>query len=154
LVPEEKLKEMGFSCPSVPIPVAAYVPAVFSGEFVYTSGQLPFVKGSLLYKGKLGRELGVEQGYEAARVCILNCLGAVKAVIGELSKIERVIRFTGYVNSAYGFKDQHLVLNGASELLLALFGEAGRHARSAVGVTELPLGAPVEVELTVRVMGS
>jgi len=154
LIPEEKLKEMGLTCPSVPIPVAAYVPAVFSGEFVYTSGQLPFVEGSLLYKGKLGRELGVEQGYEAARACILNCLGAVKAVIGELNRIERVIKVTGYVNSAYGFKEQHLVLNGASELLLALFGEAGRHVRSAVGVTELPLGAPVEVELTVRIMGN
>jgi len=151
LNPEEKLKAMGLAVPAAPPPVAAYVPAVRSGDHIYTSGQLPFVEGALKFKGKLGRELEVAQGYEAARICALNCLGAIKAVTGDLGRIERVIKVTGFVNSACGFEEQPAVLNGASLLLLELFGEAGRHSRSAVGVAELPLGAPVEVEMIVRI---
>ena len=146
---EEKLKALGLSLPEAPRPVAAYIPAVKIDNMVYTAGQLAFVKGELQYKGRLGKDLTVEEGYESARICALNALAAVKGVAGSLDNIERIVRVTGYVNSTGDFTDQPRVLNGASELLKELFGEMGLHARSAIGVNALPLGASVEVELIV-----
>jgi enamine deaminase RidA (YjgF/YER057c/UK114 family) len=148
---EEKIAELGIEIPEVPKPLAAYVPAMQAGELVFSSGQLPFVKGELKYKGKLGVDITVEQGYEAAKACVVNCLAAIKSVIGSLDDIEQVVKLTGYVNSAPGFTSQPLVINGASELLLEIFGEMGKHARAAVGVNELPLGAAVEVEIMVKI---
>jgi enamine deaminase RidA (YjgF/YER057c/UK114 family) len=150
---EEKLKELGLSLPQVAKPVAAYVPAVQAGRFVYTSGQIPFVEGDLKYKGRVGGDLSAQEGYEAARVCALNCLSAVKSVAGSLDNIERIVKVTGFVNSAQGFSGQPGVINGASELLGQIFGEAGMHARAAVGVSELPLNAAVEVEMVVMLKG-
>jgi enamine deaminase RidA (YjgF/YER057c/UK114 family) len=148
---ESKLKELGFDLPPAPKPVAAYVPAVETGGYVYTAGQLPFVDGELKYIGKLGDELSEEQGCEAAKICALNCLSAVKGVVGSLDNIERIVKVTGFVNSTPGFTRQPGVINGASELLGEIFGEAGLHARSAVGVAQLPLGAACEVEMIVKV---
>lgn len=148
---EAKLREIGLRIPSAPRPVAAYVPSVQADGFVYTSGQLPFAEGELKYKGKVGQEITTEQAYEAAQVCALNCLSVVRAQTGSLDKVERVIKVTGFVNSAPGFDRQPQVINGASELLGKIFGAAGQHARSAVGVSELPLGAPVEVEMIVKI---
>lgn len=148
---EEKVKELGLTVPDVAKPVAAYVPAVRCGDYVYTSGQIPLVKGEVKYKGKLGQELSIEDGYKAAEVCALNCLAAVKSVAGSLDNVEKVIKIVGFVNSAVGFTDQPKVVNGASELVGKIFGSAGEHARSAVGVAELPLGVAVEVEMIVKV---
>ncbi|KKM12305.1 endoribonuclease [Clostridiales bacterium PH28_bin88] len=148
---EKKMEEMGIEIPEAPKPVAAYVPAVKIGDFVYTSGQIPFVKGDLKYKGKIGKDLDEKEGYEAAKVCALNCLSAIKGIVGSLDKIEKVVKVTGFVNSAPGFNLQPKVVNGASELLGEIFGEAGQHARSAVGVSELPIDAAVEVEMIVKV---
>ncbi|MBS4026702.1 MAG: RidA family protein [Clostridia bacterium] len=148
---EEKIAELGIEIPEVPMPLAAYVPAVQAGELIFSSGQLPFVKGELKYKGKLGIDFTVEQGYEAAKACVVNCLAAIKSVIGSLDDIEQVVKLTGYVNSAPGFTSQPLVINGASELLVEIFGEKGKHARAAVGVNELPLGAAAEVEMIVKI---
>lgn len=148
---EKKLKSMGFILPQTPKPVAAYIPAVQTGKLVFTSGQLPIVKGELKFKGKLGKEITKEQGYEAARTCVLNALSAIQSVVGDLDRVEQVVKVVGFVASAEGFIDQPAVLNGASELLKELFGEKGVHARSAVGMAELPLGASVELEMIVRV---
>ncbi len=147
---EEKIKELGFELPEAPKPLAAYVPALAANDFVFTAGQLPSVKGELKYKGKVGRDLTEEEGKKAAEICALNCLGAVKGVIGSLDKIDRIIKLTVFVNSAEGFTSQPKVANGASELIGKIFGDNGRHARSAVGVNELPLDAPVEVEMIVK----
>lgn len=147
MIIEQKLQEMGLPLPELAKPVAAYVPAVCVADAVYTSGQIPLVKGEVKFKGKLGREFSVEDGYEAAKICALNCLAAAKSVIGDLDKIEKVVKVVGFVNSEAGFTDQPKVVNGASELLGKLFGAAGEHARSAVGVSELPLGVAVEVEM-------
>lgn len=148
---ETKLKEMGLELPAAPKPVAAYVPAVKADGYVYTAGQIPFVNGELKYKGKLGKDLDEAQGYEAAKTCVLNCLSVIKAQIGSLDNIEQVVKVTGFVSSAPGFSAQPKVVNGASELLGQLFGEKGAHARSAVGVNELPLDAACEVEMIVKV---
>lgn len=148
---ERKLKEMGLSLPEAPKPVAAYVPAVKVDGYVYTAGQIPFVEGELKFKGKLGKDLSVEEGYEAAKICALNALGAIKGAVGDLNKVEQVVKVVGFVNSASGFNQQPAVINGASELLGQLFGESGKHARSAVGVSELPLDAAVEVEMIVKI---
>ncbi len=150
---EAKLKELGIDLPPAPRPAGSYVPAVRVGDYIFTSGQVPFVDGELRYKGRVGADLTEVQGYEAARICALNCLGAVKEAAGSLDGIERIIKVTGYVNSAPGFTGQPGVLNGASDLLGEVFGEAGRHARAAVGVSELPLGAAVEVEMIVKLKG-
>lgn len=147
----ERLASLGLTLPPPPQPRGAYVPALRVGEFVLTSGQLPLVGGELRYRGKLGVDLTTEEGYEAAKLCVLNCLSAIEGVLGTLDAVESVVRLVGFIASGEGFTEQAQVLNGASELLLALFGERGRHVRSAVGVRELPLGAPVEVELLVRV---
>lgn len=148
---EDKLKEMGLELPAAPKPVAAYVPAVKVDGYVYTAGQIPFVNGELKYKGKLGKELDETKGYDAARTCVLNCLSVIKAQIGSLDNIIQVVKVVGFVNSAPGFSNQPKVINGASELLGQLFGEQGAHARSAVGVNELPLDAACEVEMIVKV---
>ena len=147
----ERMAELGIELPPVPAPLASYVPARRVGDLVFSSGQLPTRDGRPVYTGKLGQDLTVEQGQEAARVAALNCLAAVAAEIGSLDEIEAVVKLTGYVASAPGFVDQPLVANGASTLLEQVFGEAGKHARAAVGVAELPRGVPVEVELIVCV---
>ena len=146
----DRLAELGVALPPVPVPVAAYVPAVRTGDLVYTSGQLPTVAGELVVTGRVGAEVLTEDAAAAARTCALNALAAVDALVG-LDAVRRVVKVVGFVASAPGFTDQPAVVNGASELLGAIFGEPGQHARSAVGVAELPKGAPVEVELIVEV---
>jgi enamine deaminase RidA (YjgF/YER057c/UK114 family) len=148
---EEKLASKGLTLPAAPKPVAAYVPAVAVDGYVYTAGQIPLVNGELKFKGKVGKDLNETQGYEAAKACVLNCLSVIKAEIGSLDKIVRVVKVVGFVNSAAGFTAQPKVINGASELLGELFGDNGKHARSAVGVSELPLGAACEVEVVVKI---
>lgn len=145
-----RLTELGLVLPPVATPAGVYLPAVRSGSLVFTAGQLPLVDGVLGATGKLGAEIDTERGRELARACVLNALAAVDDLIG-LDAVVRVVKVVGFVASAPGFTAQPAVLNGASELLGEVFGEAGAHARSAVGVAELPLGAPVEVELIVEV---
>jgi enamine deaminase RidA (YjgF/YER057c/UK114 family) len=139
--------------PPVVAPVAAYVPAVRTGSFVYTSGQLPMVDGKLPAVGKVGAEVSATDAAGLARTCALNALAAAASAAGGLDAIRRIVKVTGFVASAPGFSGQPLVINGASELLIEVFGEDGRHARSAVGVAELPLNSPVEVELIAEVRG-
>lgn len=148
--PHAKLAELGLTLPEVVPPVASYVPAVQSGQHVYVSGQLPMADGKLLATGKVGAGVSAEQAKDLARRCALNGLAAVDALVG-LENVSKVVKVTGFVASAPGFTGQPGVINGASDLFGAVFGEAGRHARSAVGVSELPLDAPVEVELIVEV---
>lgn len=148
---EDKIRELGFSLPDAPKPLAAYVPALLTGDFVFTAGQLPISNGQLKYTGKVGKDVSEEEGKKAAEICVLNCLSAVKGVIGELNRIEQVIKLTVFVNSAEGFINQPAVANGASELMEKIFGKNGSHARSAVGVSELPKNAPVEIEMIVKV---
>lgn len=147
---EDRLAELGLSLPEVAAPVAAYVPAVVDGDHVLTSGQLPFVEGSLPATGKVGAEVTPEQAAELARTCALNALAAVKSVLGDLDRIEQVVKVVGFVASDPSFTGQPAVVNGASEFLGEVLGEAGVHARSAVGVAVLPMDSPVEVELTAR----
>lgn len=149
--PEDRLAALGLTVPDVAKPVAAYVPAVRSGNYVYTSGQLPMVEGLLAEAGKVGAEITPERGKELAAICALNALAAVRSVTGDLSSVVRVVKVVGFVASAPDFTGQPGVINGASELLGRAFGDAGVHARSAVGVAVLPLDAPVEVELVVEV---
>lgn len=147
---EDRLAERGLSLPEVAAPVAAYVPAVVDGDHVLTSGQLPFVEGSLPATGKVGAEVTPEQAAELARTCALNALAAAKSVLGDLDRIEQVVKVVGFVASDPAFTGQPAVVNGASEFLGEVLGEAGVHARSAVGVAVLPMDSPVEVELTAR----
>ena len=149
--PEERLADLGLSVPEVAKPVAAYVPALRSGNYVYTSGQLPMRDGELMLTGKVGGEVTQDEAVECARQCALNALAAVRAEVGELSAVKQVVKVVAYVASTPDFTGQPLVANGVSELLGEVFGEAGRHARSAVGVPVLPLDSPVEVELVVEV---
>lgn len=150
--PEEILKDkFGLAVPEPPQPKGAYVPAVQSGSLVYVSGQLPIRKGEVAFTGRLGDDLNVEQGQNAARLAALNCLAAVKGVIGDLERVRRVVQVTGYIRSAEGFAGQAAVLNGASLLFGTIFGDRGAHSRLAVGVSELPLGAAVEVSCVVEV---
>ena len=146
-----RLRDLGHELPPVPEPAGSYVPAIRSGSLVFTAGQLPFKDGELPFTGKVGGEVDVEEAREAARLCALNALAAAAATAGSPDDIIRVIKVTGYVASAPGFNRQPEVLNGASEFLGEVFGEAGLHVRSAVGVAELPLDSPVEVELVVEV---
>ena len=150
MTPEAKLKELQIELPVPAIPLAAYVPVVVTDGWAYTSGQIPLVDGKLAFQGKVGGPVDEKAGYEAARICAINCLAALKAALGSLDRIEQVVKVVGFVNSAAGFTGQRKVINGASELLQDIFGEAGVHVRSAVGVAVLPLDAPVEVELTVE----
>ena len=148
---EEKLNSLGIQLPEPAKPLAAYIPAKQTGNLVFTAGQLPLVDGNLTATGHLGKDIDVETAKAAARICVINALSAVKGVIGDLDKIKQVVRVVGYVASTPEFIQQPAVINGASELLLEIFEDAGRHARSAVGVAVLPLNAAVEVELTVEV---
>lgn len=149
--PEERLAELGLAVPEVAAPVAAYVPAVRSGSYVFTSGQLPMREGRLIRTGKVGGDVSLDEAVECARQCALNALAAVRAQVGELSQVRRIVKVVAFVASTPDFTAQPQVANGASELLGEVFGDVGRHARSAVGVPVLPLDAPVEVELLVEV---
>jgi enamine deaminase RidA (YjgF/YER057c/UK114 family) len=149
--PEERLADLGLSVPEVAKPVAAYIPAVRSGNHVYTAGQLPMREGELMLTGKVGGDVSPDQAGECARQCALNALAAVRAEIGDLSAVKRIVKVVVFVASTPDFTGQPGVANGASELFGEVFGDAGRHARSAVGVSVLPLDAPVEVELVVEV---
>jgi enamine deaminase RidA (YjgF/YER057c/UK114 family) len=149
--PEARLAALGLTLPPVAAPLAAYVPAVRTGPHVYTAGQLPLVEGKLLMAGKVGAQVTTTEAAALARTCALNALAAVVSVAGALSAVTRVVKVTGFVASDPGFTDQAQVVNGASELLLEVFGEAGRHARSAVGMAVLPFDAPVEIELIAEV---
>ena len=149
--PEDRLAEMGLAVPEVAAPVAAYVPAVRSGDHVYTSGQLPMRVGELIATGKVGGEVTAEEAYACAQQCALNGVAAIKAELGDLSLVRRVVKVVVFVASTPDFTGQPAVANGASELLGSVFGDAGVHARSAVGVPALPLDSPVEVELLVEV---
>ena len=149
--PEERIADLGLSVPEVPKPVAVYIPALRSGNLVFTSGQLPMRDGQLMLTGKVGGEVSQEEAVECARQCALNAIAAVRAEVGELSAVKRVVKAVVFVASTPDFTGQPFVANGLSELLGEVFGDAGRHARSAVGVSVLPLDAPVEVELIVEV---
>ena len=149
--PEEKLAELGLTLPEVVPPLAAYQPAVRNGDLVFTAGQLPAKDGEMLATGKLGAEVSEEDGYACARQCAINALAAIKAEIGDLAAIKRVVKVVVFVASSPDFTAQPKVANGASEFLGEVFGDAGKHARSAVGVSVLPLDVPVEVELIVAV---
>ena len=149
--PEERLASLGLEVPEVAKPVAVYVPAVRSGNHVFTSGQLPMRSGELIATGKVGGEVSPEEAVECARQCALNALAAIRAEVGELSNVTRVVKVVAFVASTPDFTGQPGVANGVSELLGEVFGDAGRHARSAVGVSVLPLDAPVEVDLVVEV---
>ena len=148
---EEIITQIGLKLPDAPKPVAAYIPAKQTGNLVFTAGQLPMVNGELISKGLLGQDVEVDEANKAARICTLNALAAIKGVIGDLDRIKQIVRVVGYVASVPTFTQQPAVVNGASELLLEIFGENGKHARSAVGMAVLPLNASVEIELTVEV---
>ena len=149
---EERLRELGIALPVPPTPAGLYAPAVESGNLLFVSGQLPTREGKVLRQGKCGRDVTAEEGADLARQCALNALGIVSEHLGSLDSVVRVVRVAGYVASAEGFTDHPKVVNGASQLLLDIFGEAGRHARIAIGVAELPLGVPVEVEFVFEVL--
>ena len=154
-MPEEKLRQKGIVLPEPPKPIGTYLPAVRSGNILFVSGMIPKIAGQLSSpKGKVGRDLTSQEGYDAARLCVLNALAAAKTELGGLDRISRVIKVVGYVASAEGFADQPLVINGASDLLVDVFGDKGKHARVSVGVAELPGNVPVEVEVTFEVKGS
>lgn len=148
--PQQKLRELGLTLPPVSAPAGAYIPARRSGNLVFTAGQVPLVDGTLPKTGKIGGDVSAEDGYQLARICALNALAAVDALVG-LDAVTGVVKVVGFVASSPNFGGQPTVVNGASDLLGEVFGEAGAHARSAVGVAELPLNAPVEVELIVEV---
>jgi len=148
---DARLNELGLVIPEPAKPVAAYVPAMRTGNLIFVSGQLPMVKGELKWKGIVGQDLDIASGYDAARICAINCLAAVKTLEPNLDRIKRIVKVTGFVSSLPAFGDQPKVINGASELLQLIFGEKGIHARAAVGVTSLPLNAAVEVEMIVEV---
>jgi len=148
---EKKLQGMGIILPDVPKPSASYIPAVQTGKLVYTSGQASKKGGTLIYKGKLGKDLTTEEGYEAARISIINCLAALKDHLGSLDRVTRVVKLLGFVASTPEFDQQPYVINGASDLLIKIFSEKGRHARSAIGTNILPFGTPVEIEMIVEV---
>ncbi len=148
---EEKIRQLGFNLPESPKPLAAYIPALQVDNLVFTAGQLPMINGELKFKGKVGAEINDLDGSKAAEISALNCLSVIKSVIGNLNLIERIIKLTVFVNSADGFSNQPKIANGASELIVKIFGESGKHVRSAVGVNELPLNAPVEIEMIVKI---
>tara|TARA_B110000858_G_scaffold111129_1_gene127185 strand:- start:189 stop:650 length:462 start_codon:yes stop_codon:yes gene_type:complete len=147
---EQRLSELGFTLPEVATPAGSYLPAMISGNLVFTAGQIPVIEGKLMATGKLGAEITVEYGAEIAQRCALNALAAVKSVIGDLDRVQQVVKIVGFVSSVPEFTSQPAVINGASEFLQQVFGDAGKHARSAVGVSVLPLDAPVEIELIVE----
>ena len=142
---------MGITLPDAHRPVANYVPGVKSGNLLFISGHIPYKDGESLVSGKLGRELNVEEGYKVARNVALNCMASIKSILGDLDRVKRVVKLLGMVNCTEDFKDQPKVINGASDLLVEVFGEAGKHARSAVGLQSLPNGVPVEIEMILEV---
>ncbi|HBN07827.1 MAG TPA: LysR family transcriptional regulator [Cyanobacteria bacterium UBA8530] len=148
---EERLKELGLELPALAAAAGNYLPYVRVGDMIYLSGQLPFLKGALTHKGKVGAEVSLEEAQQAARTCTLNGLALLREAAGSLDKIA-MVRVGGFVASASGFTDQPKVINGASDLLVQILGENGKHARAAVGVFELPLGVPVEIEFTARIL--
>jgi len=148
---EKKLQELGINLPSVSKPPASFIPAVQTGNLIYTAGQGAKKDGVLAYKGKLGKDLTVEEGYEAAKLSILNCLAIIKEHTGTLDRVKKVVKLLAFVQSAPGFNEQPFVINGASDLLIKLFGEKGKHARAAIGTNELPFNTPVEIEMIVEV---
>ncbi len=148
---EARLTELGIALPPAPKPVAAYIPAVRAGDLLFLSGTGPFKDGQIVFTGKLGKDLTAEQGYDAARLTLLNALAMVRQELGTLDRVVRVVRVTGHVASAEGFTQQPAVINGASDLLVQIFGEAGRHARLALGAAELPLNMAIELELILQV---
>jgi enamine deaminase RidA (YjgF/YER057c/UK114 family) len=148
---EKRFKELGLTLPPLPPAAGAYVPAVKTDNLVFCSGQGPFKDGKFAYLGQVGKELTLEEGYQAARIAALNCLAEICSVIGSLNNISRVVQIRGFINSAPDFHDQPKVLNGASELMLDIFGEAGKHARCALGTGNLPANIPVEVEMVVEI---
>ena len=147
----DRMNELGIELPRAPAPVGAYVPYVISGSLMFISGQVPIRDGAMIHEGKVPLDVTVEQGQECAALCFLNAIAQAKAALGDLDQVERIVRMTGYVAVAADFTDQPLVVNGASNLAVDIFGEEGRHARVAVGVAELPLGAPVELEVILEV---
>ena len=147
---ENKLEQMGLVLPSTPAPMANYVTCVVAGDMLYTSGASCFIDGKPLFTGRVGAEVSIEQGYEASRVTVLNLLSMIKAHIGELDRIERIVKVLGLVNCSLDFYEQPQVINGASDLLVEIFGEAGKHARSALGTSSLPVNIPVEIEMIVQ----
>ena len=148
---EEKINQMGIEIPEAAKPLAAYIPALKVGNLIMTSGQVPVSNGVIKFQGKLGKDLSEEEGKEAAKLCAINCLSAIKSVIGSLDKIKRIVKLTVFVNSTSGFTAQPIVANGASEFIVEVFGDIGKHVRSAVGVNELPLNSAVEIEMIVEV---
>ena len=148
---EARLTQLGITLPPAPKPVATYIPAVRAGDLLFLSGTGPFKDGAIVYAGKLGKDLTVEQGYEAARLTLLNALAMVRQELGTLDRVTRIVRLTGHVASADGFTHQPAVINGASDLLVQIFGDAGRHARLALGAAELPLNMAIELELILQV---
>jgi len=144
---EERAKSIGITIPKTATPVGSYVPAVQTGQLIFVAGQGSISEGGPAFKGKVGQDLTVNDGYEAAKLAALNCLAAAKSLLRTLDRVERVVKVNGYVNSAPGFTDQAKVMNGASDLLVKIFGEKGRHARTSVGVSDLPLNIAVEVEV-------
>jgi enamine deaminase RidA (YjgF/YER057c/UK114 family) len=148
---DAQLAALGLVLPTPPKPVAAYIPVVQTGDLLFLSGMIPLRDGTLAMAGKLGKDLSLEQGYEAAKLCVLNALAVIREEIGTLDRVHQVVRMVGYVASTEEFIQQPAVINGASDLLVKLFGDAGRHARVAIGAPSLPLNAPVEIELIIRV---
>ena len=147
---EQRVTSLGLTLPSPPQPVATYVPSVRVGDLLFISGVVPSRDGRIAFQGKVGGNLSKEEGYEAAKVSLLNALANIRQASGSLDRVQRIVKMTGYVASHEGFREQPYVINGASDLLVEIFGEAGRHARAAVGVAELPMGVPVELELIVQ----
>lgn len=147
---EQKISELGLTLPSVAPPAGSYLPSITSGNLVFTAGQIPLVEGKLAATGKVGSEISLDKAQELARICLLNGLAAVKSELGDLQRVKRIVKIVGFVSSDPSFTQQPQVINAASDLLAEIFGEAGRHARSAVGVSVLPLDAPVEIELIVE----
>jgi enamine deaminase RidA (YjgF/YER057c/UK114 family) len=150
---ESKLKTLGIALPEPPAPVGSYVPSVRTGNLLFLSGMIPFRQGKLVFEGKVGRELSVEEGQEAARLSLLNALAVVRHSLGSLDHVKRIVRLSGHVASAPGFYQQPLVLNGASDLLVQIFEERGYHSRLALGASELPLNAPIELDLIIEIEG-
>jgi enamine deaminase RidA (YjgF/YER057c/UK114 family) len=148
---EQHLQELGIMLPASPEPRFTYIPCNQTGNLIYLSGQDCRINGELMYEGKLGREVTIEQGQAAARQTIINCLAVMKGYLGDLDRVVKIVKMLGFVNSAPGFGDQPYVINGASDLLVAVFGEKGKHARSAIGTSDLPFHTPVEIELIVEV---
>ena len=148
---EEKIKTLGYDLPEAPKPLAAYIPVTRVNNLIFTAGQLPMVEGKLISEGKLGNEVSDEVGIKAAEICAINCLSVIKSEIGDLDNIEQIVKVTVFINSADGYITQPKIANGASEFLVNIFGESGKHVRSAVGVNELPINSPVEIEMIVKV---